>query len=201
MLCSYFSALATSLVTMPLWTLRVRISLLTLDKSVSRHLSKRLSFFSLVVKESLLNEGFFRLYKGVFSSVVLSLHGGVQMTIYESGKQLIVMNRGEMRNYEGSLLGVFSKTIATFVLYPFNVIRSKQQQFSSNNLNESLKSHMIISQNRHGLFFNSVKTIYTASGFRGFYRGLTPSLLRQIPGSSLFFYTYEYTLKMFNIRQ
>ena len=56
---------------------------------------------------------------------------------------------------------------------------------------------MILSKRNYGLFFQSIRGIYEANGIKGFYKGLTPSILRQIPGSSAFFYTYEYILKVF----
>jgi hypothetical protein len=196
---SYFAGLTTSIVTLPIWTLRTRISLITLDKNDSRSFRNRLEFFVLTIKESVLKEGVFKLYKGLFSSVVLSLHGGIQMTIYETGKQSLVQRQGEIKNKQGSFLGVFSKVTASCVLYPFNVIRARQQQFSCkiSNLDENLKKHVIITDKNYGLFFNSIKVIHSSNGFKGFYQGIIPTILRQLPGSSTFFYTYEYILKLF----
>jgi hypothetical protein len=158
-----------------------------------------MEFFILTIKESILKEGVLKLYKGLFSSVVLSLHGGIQMTIYETGKQLLLKKQAEIKNKQGSVLGVISKITASLVLYPFNVIRARQQQFSCkiSNLDENLKKHVIITDKNYGLFFNSVRVIYSSNGIKGFYQGVIPTILRQLPGSSTFFYTYEYILKLF----
>lgn len=40
-----------------------------------------------------------------------------------------------------------------------------------------------------------VKKTYRNEGVRAFYKGLTPTLIRQYPASGLFFYTYESVLK------
>jgi solute carrier family 25 folate transporter 32 len=204
MITSYFSGITVSIMTMPIWTIRLRISLLTLDKSESTKVQNRWNYFYLVIKESIQKEGLLKLYKGFFSSIILSLHGGVQMTIYETGRRLIIKNKNEMKNSYGSALGVVSKLFASFLLYPFNVIRARQQQFTqkvSPNLNEKLKSHMIIADKEYGLFLSTIKVLYISNGIKGFYKGLAPSVLRQIPGSSVFFYVYEYTLKQFNINK
>jgi hypothetical protein len=117
--------------------------------------------------------------------------------------------------------------IASTLLYPFNLIRSRQQQLSKaffekvieqktnsynenqiekNNLNkknnqkkeaEFYKFKTIHTNLNYGNFINTTKTIYSLSGYKGFYQGLSPLLIRQIPGSSAFFYTYEFTLKFF----
>lgn len=201
MTLSYLSGLLASIITMPMWTVRLRISLLTIDKYESPNVKSNFKYFYLIVKESLNKEGFFKLYKGFFSSVVLSLHGGIQMTIYETGKRYIIKKKNKLEIYQGSLLGSISKIIAGVTLYPFNVIRARQQQFSqltTLNINDALKRNMILSKRNYGLFFQSIKGIKEANGIKGFYKGLTPSLLRQIPGSSAFFYTYEYILKYLN---
>lgn len=184
-----------------MWTLKTRLSLITIDRNESRSVLARIKISYLIIKESLVNEGILKLYKGVMASTILSLHGGVQMTLYETGKQYLIRlnQQNSIFNYQGSLLGVMSKLTASTVLYPFTVMRVKQQQFAKNNLNlnETVLKNAIITNKRYGLIHHTIKTIYNTQGLLGFYNGLAPSLLRQIPGSSIFFYTYEYTLKLF----
>jgi len=116
--------------------------------------------------------------------------------------------------------------IASTILYPFNLIRSRQQQLNKSFFekinNESFdgdnKKDIYKKNNNHiknsdfykfktihtninyGNFLNTTKTIYIISGFKGFYKGLIPLLIRQIPGSSAFFYTYEYTLSYLKLK-
>ncbi len=42
--------------------------------------------------------------------------------------------------------------------------------------------------------YDCVRKIKINEGFRGFYKGLTPNLLRIFPTSGIFFIVYEYTL-------
>ena len=41
-----------------------------------------------------------------------------------------------------------------------------------------------------------VRKIYKNEGFRAFYKGLTPNLLKTFPSSGVFFLAYEFTLKV-----
>ena len=40
-----------------------------------------------------------------------------------------------------------------------------------------------------------IKKIYQIEGIKGYYKGLTPSLMRGAPSSSLFFFFYEFFKK------
>jgi solute carrier family 25 folate transporter 32 len=146
-------------------------------------------------------EGVFHLYKGILSSVILSLYGGIQMTIYQTIKNKLQKSDIEFTHYLGSIIGVFSKMLTSSLLYPFNLIRSKQQQIQLNSklkLNEKVLNHSIIAENDYANIFKTVRIIYQSNGIKGFYKGLAPLLIRQVPSSTLFFYTYEYILKIFN---
>jgi len=187
-----------------MWTLKTRLCLISIDRSESKSLIKRIKISTLIIKESLLSEGILRLYKGVLSSTILSLHGGIQMTLYETGKQYIIRSEqknrreGFISNYQGSILGVLSKLTASSLLYPFTVIRAKQQQFAKDNvkLSETILKRSIIANKHYGFINHTIITIYKTQGLFGFYNGLSLSLIRQVPGSSIFFYTYEFSLKL-----
>ena len=98
---------------------------------------------------------------------------------------------------------------ASFILYPFNLIRSKQQQLdkeffdnikkdSNKEGTEFYKDKTIHTNLKYGNFYKTTKLIHKFNGLLGFYKGLTPLLIRQVPGSTVFFYTYEYSLKYMN---
>jgi solute carrier family 25 folate transporter 32 len=183
--------------------LRTRLSLIVLPKEESLNFIERTKLSYLLVRESILKEGFFKLYKGIMPSFFLAFYGGFQMTIYQTSKNFIIKKDKEFKKWHGSLIGIFSRIFTSFILYPFNLIRSKQQQLSETNqklkLDQNLVSRSLLSKNEHSLFYNSVKLIYSQNGIRTFYNGISPMLMRQVPGSSLFFYTYEYMLKLFQI--
>jgi solute carrier family 25 folate transporter 32 len=125
------------------------------------------------------------------------------MTIYETIKNIIKRkNDGNFSSKQGSMAGICSKLFTSSLLYPFNLIRSRQQmiQKDAHVVSEDVVKKSIVAQKHYGFFLNSVKTIYKADGFSGFYKGLSPLLIRQIPSSSIFFYTYEHALKYFTNR-
>jgi hypothetical protein len=45
-----------------------------------------------------------------------------------------------------------------------------------------------------------IKKTYRNEGVTGFYKGLTPLLVRQVPASGVFFVTYEATLKALEVK-
>ena len=59
-------------------------------------------------------------------------------------------------------------------------------------------NHSITSNIENSNFIKTSIQIYNNIGFRGFYQGITPLLIRQIPSSAIFFYTYESTLNILN---
>lgn len=149
------------------------------------------------------------------------------LIIFFSNKNKQKRKKIDFKNYTGSIVGIISKMIASSILYPFNLIRSRQQQLNNrffekitNEYNDKKYNTPIVENNgkeakmksqaefyrfktiytnlNYGNFMNATKTIYRLSGFQGFYKGLSPLLIRQIPGSSAFFYTYEVTLKYLN---
>ena len=77
------------------------------------------------------------------------------------------------------LKGFITGTISTFFTLPFQVLNTNMKTMN----NEKRK----ISLN------NMIRTIYFTEGFKGFYRGLVPNLLRIPIGDAIFFSTLEHS--------
>jgi hypothetical protein len=123
------------------------------------------------------------------------------MTIYQTTKNILKKEKSHFNEFRGSIVGIVSKLAATIVLYPFNLIRSKQQQIQNEQkrvISENLKNHSITSNNNYKTFYSTCVSIFNSAGIRGYYQGVTPLVLRQIPSSAMFFYTFEYMLKILN---
>ncbi|GMI68171.1 folate transporter 1 [Hibiscus trionum] len=82
------------------------------------------------------------------------------------------------------MLGGASKIAAILVTYPFQVIRTRSQQRPSND-----------GIPRYTNSWHVVKETARYEGFRGFYKGINPNLLRNVPASSITFLVYENVLK------
>lgn len=80
-------------------------------------------------------------------------------------------------------MGAASKTFATTVTYPYQVIRSRlQNQRDSKDLRYTGVSDVI-------------RQTWKYEGFRGFYKGLVPTVVRVTPASCIIFVVYERLLK------
>nr|BAB10914.1 unnamed protein product [Arabidopsis thaliana] len=144
-----------------------------------------------IVKE----EGPRALYKGIVPGLVLVSHGAIQFTAYEELRKIIVDLKERRRKSESTdnllnsadyaALGGSSKVAAVLLTYPFQVIRARlQQRPSTNGIPRYIDSlHVIRETARY-------------EGLRGFYRGLTANLLKNVPASSITFIVYENVLKL-----
>jgi len=71
-------------------------------------------------------------------------------------------------------MGATSGTVGAAAVYPMNVIRTRMQA-------QGTAQHP---QTYDGVF-DAIRKTYTIDGVRGFYRGLTPNLLKVIPAVSI----------------
>jgi len=98
-----------------------------------------------------------------------------------------------------SLFGGISKVLTSFTLFPLTVIRTRQQQFDKDLLkNTNLDKNTIVSNYKYGSFISTITIIYKNESIKGFYKGIVPSLIRHIPNSLLFFYSYEHMKQTLN---
>lgn len=89
-----------------------------------------------------------------------------------------------------AVLGASSKLAAILMTYPFQVIRARLQQ----------------RPNRDGIprymdSWHVVKETARFEGFRGFYKGITPSILKNLPAASITFVVYENVLNLLRLKR
>ncbi|VYS64064.1 unnamed protein product [Arabidopsis thaliana] len=178
------------LCTNPIWLVKTRLQLQT-PLHQTQPYSGLLDAFRTIVKE----EGPRALYKGIVPGLVLVSHGAIQFTAYEELRKIIVDLKERRRKSESTdnllnsadyaALGGSSKVAAVLLTYPFQVIRARlQQRPSTNGIPRYIDSlHVIRETARY-------------EGLRGFYRGLTANLLKNVPASSITFIVYENVLKL-----
>uniref|UniRef100_A0A2P2J404 Uncharacterized protein n=1 Tax=Rhizophora mucronata TaxID=61149 RepID=A0A2P2J404_RHIMU len=87
-----------------------------------------------------------------------------------------------------AMLGGSSKVAAIILTYPFQVIRARLQQQP----NKEGAPRYIDS-------WHVMKETARFEGFRGFYKGITPNLLKNVPASSITFIMYENVLKLLKL--
>lgn len=91
-----------------------------------------------------------------------------------------------------SFNGFLSKMTTTLILYPLSTIRTRiqQNQFIKEEINETL-----IFDKQHSKYKNIQDVIFKIwglEGFKGFYKGITASIMRSAPANAVFFFFYEF---------
>ncbi|EXC24877.1 hypothetical protein L484_013246 [Morus notabilis] len=142
-------------------------------------------------------EGWIALYRGIVPGLFLVSHGAIQFTAYEElRKVLIDLKSGKnteksgssdtpLNSFDYAALGASSKIVAMLLSYPFQVIRARLQQRPCN---EGVPRYMDS--------LHVVKDTARFEGLRGFYRGITPNLLKNVPAASITFIVYENVLNL-----
>nr|XP_043632747.1 folate transporter 1, chloroplastic-like [Erigeron canadensis] len=181
------------LFTNPIWVVKTRLQLQTPQLQAPPYAG-----FSDALKTILRDEGWRALYKGLLPGLFLVTHGAIQFTAYEELRKIIVEFKGipnssnaknsdSLTTFDYAALGATSKLAAILATYPFQVIRSRlQQRPSVNGVPRYLDS-------RHAL----TKTAQL-EGTKGFYRGITANLLKNLPAASITFIVYENVLNLLN---
>ncbi|XP_031260749.1 folate transporter 1, chloroplastic isoform X2 [Pistacia vera] len=178
------------LCTNPVWLVKTRLQLQT-----PLHQTRPYSGLYDALRTIMTEEGWTALYKGIVPGLFLVSHGAVQFTAYEELRKAIVDYKNKKRkqnpdsvdnilnSVDYAILGGSSKVAAILLTYPFQVIRARlQQRPSSDGIPRYMDS------------WHVVKETFRFEGFRGFYKGITPNLLKNVPASSITFIVYENVL-------
>lgn len=147
-------------------------------------------------------EGLRGYYKGFGPSLVLqTAHGAIQFAVYEELKHQVAAAGGtsssdqpgppdrQLTPAEVSVCGAGSKLVASIATYPVQVIRSRLQQRT--------EGRQLVYRNS----WQAVAVAWQREGFRGFYKGLAPSLLRTMPQSAVTLTVYEWMVTVLEGRQ
>lgn len=133
------------------------------------------------LKDTYAKHGLSALFRGNSISVFLNcLEQGLRFTIIEYSKRSIEVQGNTIHPHEFLFIGIVTGISSSFVLFPFEVLRIR---FITDNLMEKV--------------FQSAKSIYSESGIRGFYSGLTPYLLSVLPAGSFNVVSYNLLRKFF----
>ncbi|XP_024627832.1 folate transporter 1, chloroplastic isoform X1 [Medicago truncatula] len=185
-----------SLFTNPVWLVKTRLQLQT-PIHQTRPYSGLYDAFRTIMRE----EGFSALYRGIVPGLFLQVsHGAIQFTAYEELRKTIVdlKSKGSDKQHQNpdqllnsvdyAVLGATSKVAAILLTYPFQVIRSRlQQRPGGDGIHRYMDS------------WHVVKETARFEGVRGFYKGITPNLLKNVPASSITFIVYENVLKLLKL--
>ncbi|KAK8511515.1 hypothetical protein V6N12_038118 [Hibiscus sabdariffa] len=180
-----------SLCTNPIWLIKTRLQLQnTLNQN--RPYAGIYDALRTILRE----EGWTALYKGLGPGLLMQVsHGAIQFTAYEELRRRMVDYKARkqksesasnlLNSFDYAVLGGSSKIAAILITYPFQVIRTRTWQRPSD---EGIPRYMNS--------WHVVKETTRFEGVRGFYRGITANLLKNVPASSITFIVYENVLKL-----
>lgn len=177
MLAASEAGLLTLILSNPIWVVKTRMCL-QYDAQSSAQTTYKGMIDSLVKIYKL--EGVGGLYRGFLPGVFGISHGAVQFMVYEEMKNRYNIHRDRpvdyrLKSMEYIFFAAVSKIIAASTTYPYQVVRSRLQD-----------------QHRHYAGnMDVIRQVYRYEGWRGFFKGLWPSLLRVTPACCITFVVYE----------
>jgi solute carrier family 25 folate transporter 32 len=131
-------------------------------------------------------EGLGGFYRGLGVSLIGISHGAVQFAVYEPAKQMYYARRrreggndnAPMSTEATIVLSSTAKLVAGAVTYPYQVLRSRLQNYQADE--------------RFGKGITGVAArIWRDEGIPGFYRGVIPGVVRVMPATWVTFLVYE----------
>ena len=165
--------------TNPIWFVKTRLQL--------DHRSDKITAME-CVQRIYRQSGILGFYKGIVASYVGISETVIHFVIYEAVKASLAAyripdDRKTLRDFlEFMAAGSFSKTIASSIAYPHEVVRTRLRE-------EGTKYYG---------FFQTVRTVLAEEGPHGLYRGLGTHLIRQIPNTAIIMATYEAVVYILN---
>ncbi|KAI1776029.1 mitochondrial carrier [Hypoxylon cercidicola] len=185
------AGVCTQVLTNPIWVMKTRM--LSSDRGAAG------AYPSMWVgaAQLLRDEGWRGFYRGLGISLVGVAHGAVQFAVYDPLKRLYFARRrislSKSREESGAqqqqqqqrisneatvVISSVAKLVAGAVTYPYQVIRSRLQNYDADA--------------RFGRGIQGVVSrTWTEDGWRGFYRGIIPGVVRVLPATWVTFLVYE----------
>ena len=124
------------------------------------------------------HEGLFALQKGLVAAYSYqTMMNGTRFMVYEHMKSFLCEGRSGITAAIGSVAaGALAGVAGAFVGSPFNLVKTRLQSYSS--------YIPVGEQHKYRGFIHGLEQIYTISGLRGLFLGVSSSMLRTGAGSS-----------------
>ncbi|KAK7749403.1 mitochondrial FAD carrier protein flx1 [Diatrype stigma] len=195
---SAVGGLFTQCLTNPIWVLKTRM--LSSDRGAAGAYPSMWAGAARILRA----EGWRGFYRGLGISLFGVTHGAVQFAVYDPLKKMYLRRRNHLDFADGGDQGMtttttttggmqqqqrlgnevtlvissVSKLVAGAVTYPYQVIRSRLQNYNADE--------------RFGRGIRGVvRRTWGEEGWRGFYRGIIPGVVRVLPATWVTFLVYE----------
>lgn len=139
-------------------------------------------------------EGILTFYRGIGPSLSLCSNHALQLMFYERLRRWSLINFHDRESpnptvRETLLMGASAKTLSATITYPLYIVRSRLYQRAERDPSGLKKKKYKFSG-----FRDVLQRTFRHEGFLGFYKGLTPHLMKTAPSSALTFTFYEYLI-------
>ncbi|KAL0270586.1 UNVERIFIED_CONTAM: hypothetical protein PYX00_007944 [Menopon gallinae] len=178
LLFASIAGIVNVLTTTPLWVVNTRMKMEGVKKNINRKYKSLLDGLIKIKKE----EGLSALWNGTVPSLLLVSNPAIQLMVYESVKrhiQKLTLN-GKLGTVTIFLAAAFSKSVATVLTYPLQLVQTKL---------------------RHGHDYKDLSSdvgtiglilyLLRKQGVPGLYKGMEAKLLQTVLTTALMFMTYE----------
>ncbi|XP_058250345.1 solute carrier family 25 member 36-A isoform X2 [Hemibagrus wyckioides] len=175
--------------TNPIWLIKTRLQLDARNRG-----ERRMSAFE-CMRRVYKADGLRGFYRGMSASYAGISETVIHFVIYESIKRKLLESKAsanmddedesvkDASDFVGMMLAAAtSKTCATSIAYPHEVIRTRLREEGS----------------KYRSFFQTLSMVVREEGYRALYRGLTTHLVRQIPNTAIMMCTYELVVYLLN---
>ncbi|KAI6090931.1 mitochondrial carrier [Hypoxylon rubiginosum] len=192
-LASGAAGVCTQVLTNPIWVMKTRM--VSSDRGAAGAYPSMWAGAARLLR----SEGWRGFYRGLGISLVGVVHGAVQFAVYDPVKRLYFARRRRSRllsrpqaessnekqqqqermsNEATIVISSVAKLVAGATTYPYQVIRSRLQNYDADA--------------RFGRGIRGVvKRTWSEEGWRGFYRGIIPGVVRVLPATWVTFLVYE----------
>jgi len=127
--------------------------------------------------------------KGLYAGVSVTLAEIVPASAVQFGSYAALKsNLPEVFGENDFACGFAAGTIARLVIHPLDVVKKR---FQVAGFSRSLAYGQRVDAGAYKSFFAAVRTIARSEGVGGFYKGLTPSLIKSAPASAITFSVFE----------
>lgn len=144
------------------------------------------------------HEGLHGFFRGLTSAVVqIAPSFGLFFAVYEPAKKAILHAAPESAaGWESALAGGMASTAAKAAVFPLDLVR-KRLQVQGPTRDRYVHRNIPLYQGSVG----GLRDILRTEGLRGWYKGLTVSLIKAAPNSAVTMWTYEQVIRVLQRRR
>ena len=170
LLSGAFSGGFVSVLTQPFDVIKTKM-IGTTDKKIIGKRINVIEQIKIIQKES----GLFGFWKGTIPTIYRVVPGaGIYYSMIHYFKNQKLKFKKDLNSFDNFSIGFLSRFIATFILSPVTLIKTRFEFYPSN----------------IG-FAETLKSIWQVEGLKGLWRGAIPSILRDAPYSGVFYIFYQ----------